>query len=295
MKYGIHDGPGIRTIVFLKGCQMRCWWCHNPEGQRPGLEVMLWGERCIGCGECLKACRHGAIVDAADGERPIHTLSEKCTVCGDCVKACYAGARTIVGRVATVDQVMEEIRKDRAFYEESGGGATFSGGEPMSQAEFLDALLQECKREELHTAVETTGFAKLEDLLRAGEKTDLFLYDLKLIDDEEHRKHTGVSNGVILDNLKALSLRHGNIIVRIPIIPGVTDTDRNLLKMGEFLSGLDDVREVHLLPYHKAGVGKYARLGKGYDLPALQPPSEQAMNGIAERLKNCGKRVKIGG
>ncbi|MEW6399257.1 MAG: glycyl-radical enzyme activating protein [Bacillota bacterium] len=292
MRYAIHDGPGIRTVVFLKGCPMSCWWCHNPEGQRPGQEIMLWAGRCIGCGECLKVCRHGAIINQGG---TVLAVTEKCTLCGDCVTVCHAGARTIVGREVTAEEVMAEIRKDRDFYEESGGGVTFSGGEPLAQPGFLELLLKRCKEEEYRTAVETTGLAKLEDLLRISETTDLFLYDLKLMDDKEHRKFTGASNRVILDNLKALSLYHETIIVRVPIIPGVTDSEHNLLRLGEFLSGLRSVREVHLLPYHRHGADKYTRLSRRYSLPEMRPPDDETMNRIAERLKAAHKRIKIGG
>jgi len=292
MKYAIHDGPGIRTIVFLKGCPLDCWWCHNPEGKSPGREIMVWESRCIGCGECARACRYGAISEV-DGR--LVSSPDRCRRCFACVEACCADAREAVGKEMTVEQVMKEIEKDRIFYEESGGGVTFSGGEPLMQPEFLNALLEASKDEELHTAVETAGYAKWEDLLAASEKTDLFLYDLKLMDDGEHRKFTGVPNGPILENLEALSAVHDHVIVRVPVIPGVNDHEANITRMGRFLSESTRVKEVHLLPYHKAGAEKYGRLNVQRKMPELEPPDDETMNTIAERLRSFGKTVKIGG
>lgn len=292
MKYSIHDGPGIRTTVFFKGCPLNCWWCHNPESQAMDQEIMLREDRCIGCGDCLKACRYGAIVNA-DGA--LLTLSEKCRLCFECVKECHSGAREVVGENATVEKVMEEVEKDIIFYEESGGGVTFSGGEPLLQPGFLHILLEKCKEKEIHTAVDTTGFAKLEDLLRISPKTDLFLYDLKHMDDGEHRKYTGVSNKLILNNLAELSQHHRNIIIRVPVVPGVNDSEENLLETADFVSGLNGVTEIDLLPYHKAGAGKYQRLKKTYALPSAEPPDHKTMARIAEIMKVSDKTIKIGG
>mgnify|MGYP001031050000 CR=1 FL=1 len=292
MKYSIHDGPGIRTTVFFKGCPLNCWWCHNPESQAIGQEIMLWEDRCIGCGDCLKACRNGAIVNR-DGV--LLTVRENCRMCFECVKVCHSGARVAVGKNVTPEQVMEEVQKDIVFYEESGGGVTFSGGEPLLQPDFLEVLLGKCKEKEIHTAVDTTGFAKSEDLLRTAPKTDLFLYDLKLMDELEHRKYTGVSNEPILKNLSALSRCHGNIIIRIPVIPGVNDGEENLMRTAGFVSGLNGVREIDLLPYHKAGAGKYQRLEMTYALPETEPPDNESVNRMAEKMRISGKKIKIGG
>lgn len=282
MKYAIHDGPGIRTVVFLKGCPLRCWWCHNPESQAPGPELMLNPDRCISCGECLTVC-------------PTGTDPTLCTDCLRCVDVCHAGARTTAGRTMTVAQVITEIMKDAIFYEESGGGVTFSGGEPLMQPDFLCSLLEQCKARDLHTAIETSGFGRQEDLLRSAAKTDLFLYDLKLMDDDLHRKYTGASNRTILANLQALAAVHANIIVRIPVIPGINDSAENISATAAFAASLGGVREIHLLPYHTAGSHKYTRLGQRYLLPEIQPPTADTMSQLADCAKASGVPVKIGG
>ena len=271
---------------------MRCRWCHNPESQAFRPELLLRGDRCISCGDCLKACRYGAVIEVSGS---LVNLRENCRRCFDCVQVCPSEARAVVGRKVTADEVMEEVERDRGFYEESGGGVTFSGGEPLMQPTFLNGLLERCRAREIHTAVETAGYAKREDLLKAGAKADLILYDLKLMDDKMHQAYTGVSNRVILENLWILSRSHPHVIVRFPIIPGVNDSDEHLSQLSAFLSGLEGVREVHLLPYHKAGTEKYARLGKPYDLPAIEPPTEETMNRIAEKLSAFGKEIVIGG
>ncbi len=254
---------------------------------------MLWEDRCIGCGDCLKACRYGAIVSENGALR---TIRENCRLCGECARVCYAGARVVAGSMASIEQVVEEVEKDSIFYQESGGGVTFSGGEPLMQPGFLYGLLDQCRRREIHTAVDTTGYGDLDDLLTIASRTDLFLYDLKLMDDEEHRKYTGVSNQKILANLKALSQCHGGIIVRIPVIPGVNDGRDSLSRTGEFVSGLSGVREIDLLPFHKAGIDKYRRLAKAYSLPGTEPPESEAMEEMAKVLERVShKKIRIGG
>ncbi|HEY3368954.1 MAG TPA: glycyl-radical enzyme activating protein [Symbiobacteriaceae bacterium] len=292
MKYATHDGPGIRTTVFLKGCPLNCWWCHNPESQARDPEIMLREDRCIGCGECAQVCPSGAVVNLGG---TLMIDPGKCTVCLRCVSVCHAEARAVAGRTVTVDEVMADVKKDVVFYDESGGGVTFSGGEPLMQPDFLATLLAKCAELDIHTAVETTGFGKLRDLLKISASTDLFLYDLKLMDDAAHRKYTGVSNRIIHDNLQELSRQHANIVVRIPIIPGVNDDEANLMATGAFVAGLAGVREIHLLPYHKAGVGKYQRLRRVYELPGCEPPDTETMSRMASRMNVFGKKIKIGG
>jgi pyruvate formate lyase activating enzyme len=291
-KFSIHDGPGIRTTVFFKGCPLICRWCHNPESQAPEPELVFWENRCIGCGACLEVCDQGAI--SWNGDAP-STDGEKCVLCGACADVCYAEAREIVGREMTVAQVMAEIERDVPFYDESGGGATFSGGEPLLQPDFLLALLRACKAQEVHTAVDTCGFAPWQVLDGIREDTDLFLYDLKLMDDARHRAFTGVSNELILQNLQLLSERGHAIFLRVPIVPGVNDDDENVRQIGAFAAALPHLNRVDVLPYHHAAASKYARLSKVYELPETRPPSDERMAEIAQILQGFGLRVKPGG
>jgi len=292
MKYSVHDGPGIRTTVFLKGCPLSCHWCHNPESQLPGPRVMFYPERCIGCGDCAGVCPNGALLPLAGaGENHPAAGLDNCTGCGRCAAVCHAGAREMAGREMTAAEVVREIERDVVFYDQSGGGVTFSGGEPLMQPDFLMALLAGCRDREIHTAVDTCGFAPREQLLEISKLTDLFLYDLKMMNDRRHRQYTGVSNRVILDNLLELAFCHDNIVIRIPVIPGVNDDDDNINETGRFISTLPGVRSVHLLPYHRAGAEKYRRLGQTYTLPDLRPPDNEKIKTIADRLYSTGVRL----
>ena len=288
-KFSIHDGPGIRTTVFLKGCPLTCWWCHNPESQARGPEMMFRAQRCIRCGACLAVCAQGAI--SWDGDE-VCTDGERCTLCRACVETCYAEAREIVGREMTVAQVMAEVERDVAFYDESNGGVTFSGGEPLLQPDFLLALLRACREKEIHTALDTCGFATWETLNRIREHVDLFLYDLKLMDDAKHREFTGASNALILKNLQALSQREHNIVLRVPIIPGINDDDDHVRQIGAFAAALPHLKRVDILPYHHGGAAKYDRLDKVYDLPETRPPSDERMANIAQMLRGFGLQVQ---
>ena len=291
-KFSIHDGPGIRTTVFFKGCPLSCWWCHNPEGQSLGREIMFRERRCIRCGACQAVCTQGAI--SMDGD-VVSTDREKCTLCGTCVEACYAEARELVGREVTVAEVMAEIEQDVAFYDESGGGVTFSGGEPLLQRNFLLALLRACREKEIHTAVDTCGFATWETLDSLREHVDLFLYDLKSMDDARHLKSTGVSNELILGNLHRLSTLGHDIILRVPVIPGINDDDENIRQTGAFAATLSYLNRLDVLPYHRAGTEKYHRLNKVYELPEARPPSDERMAKIVRILRGFGLQIKIGG
>jgi len=291
-KFSIQDGPGIRTTVFFKGCPLRCRWCHNPESQVSVPELIFRKERCIGIRACVEACPNGAVSHGGDS---LSISVDKCTLCGDCVRACPAEALEIVGREMTVAEVMAEIAKEIVFYDQSGGGVTFSGGEPLSQPDFLYALLQGCKEIELHTAVDTSGFAPSEVLSRIGQSVDLWLYDLKLMDDEKHRHYTGVSNELILRNLKELSLQDETIIVRVAIVPGINDDEDNLFRLGEFVASLAHPPQVDILAYNKMGLEKYKRLKRGYAFHETQPPSDESIAEAAATLRECGLQVKTGG
>ncbi len=290
-RFSVHDGPGLRTTVFFKGCPLRCYWCHNPESQHRRREPLYWPERCLQCQSCVAACLQGAI--QWDGKGPV-TDTSKCNLSGACVKACYSEARQIAGRKMTVAEVMSEVERDISFYDSSEGGVTFSGGEPLLQADFLAALLQACRSAEIHTALDTCGFATWEILDRVRPFVDLFLYDLKLMDPLRHRKYTLVFNSRILENLQRLARLGHNITVRVPIIPGINDDLANLRSTGAFAAGLG-LDRLDLLPYHAAAMSKYERLHRAYRLPGLQTPSDERMSELAHVFEGFGLQVHIGG
>ncbi len=249
------DGPGIRTTVFFKGCNLKCKWCHNPESQSPNREMMIQSKKCVGCGKCLEKCPN---------------KFASCDLCGKCTIYCPALAREIVGKEYTVDQVLSEILLDKQFYLSSGGGATFSGGECMLRADFLVELLKKCKGNGVHTAIDTAGCVPYDSFLKVLPYTDLILYDVKCFSEELHIQGTGVSNRLILKNLERLSQETDcEIIVRIPVIPGYNTANEELSSMAKFLASLR-IKAVELLPYHTMGNYKYQTLGREpivYDLP----------------------------
>ena len=249
-KYALHDGPGIRTTVFLKGCPLNCWWCHNPEGQNPEPEK-IWN----------------------------HQNTQK----------------EIIGREVSVDEVIAEIEKDLIFYDESGGGVTFSGGEPLMQPDFLEHLLIACQERELSTSLDTCGFAPWKTMQKIKDSVDLFLYDLKMIDDEEHQKFTGVSVLPILSNLKKLDAEAKNIIIRFPVITGITETEENINQLVEWISELEFTKEINLLPFHKIGFSKYSKLNRENKLLNLNPPSQERLDQILKIFSSSGFNTSIGG
>ncbi len=292
MRYCVHDGPGIRTTVFLKGCPLRCSWCHNPEGQRSEIQYSFREDRCIRCGNCFDACPNEAV--EKQGERYV-PMREKCESCGTCIATCYAEAREQVGTEMTVDEVVDEILKDRSFYERSGGGVTFSGGEPLLHPDFLLALLRRCQALHIHTAVETSGFCTEETLRSVMPFVDQFLYDLKIMDTEAHRRFTGVGNERILSNLELLCRSGRQTIVRIPVIPGVNDHPANIQAIIGYLRDRTTVSAVHLLPYHNFGRDKAHRLGmdaEAFGIPSLK---EEKLHPILVEFQRGGFSVAIGG
>lgn len=288
----IHDGPGIRSTVFLKGCPLDCRWCHNPEGKSSEPVLAFVGQRCIGCGACVAACPTGAI--AMRGDVP-ETDRSRCTTCGRCTGVCPTGAREVLGRALTVAELLAELNRDRPFYEASGGGVTFSGGEPLSQPDFLFAALEACRDRGLHTAVDTSGYAPQELILRAARLADLFLYDLKDMDPGRHREATGVPLEPILANLRALDSAGATIWIRIPLIPGFNDDAETVAAYIAFLSHLKGKYPVFLLPYHPVGEEKYRRLGLTYPLAGLQPPPADRVEGVKAAFVAAGFQVRIGG
>jgi pyruvate formate lyase activating enzyme len=282
-RFSIHDGPGIRTVVFFKGCPLSCRWCHNPESQNFGLDVLYSAERCRLCAACVAHCPHHAIVRAEDQM----LLTDDCVRCGTCVDFCSAEARAIAGRFLTVRQILDEIERDTVFYDESGGGVTFSGGEPLRHPEILEVLLHKCRARRIHSAIETCGAAPREAVLRLCSHADIVLYDLKLIDSDRHREYTGAPNRNILENLVALAAVHHNLVVRVPLVPGVNDRPADAGDFRRFLAGIR-FRRLDIVPYHRVGVGKYRRLGREYLLEDTQPPSEEEMAELAATLEAAG-------
>jgi pyruvate formate lyase activating enzyme len=291
-KYSVHDGPGIRTTVFLKGCPLNCWWCHNPESQSPQPEPILRPNLCIACGECIQACPEGAI--GQEGDR-LTWDPDRCLRCGDCTQVCLSGAREMAGREMSVAAVLAEVERDRLFYEESRGGVTFSGGEPLLQSRFLSEMLRACRERELHTAVDTSGFASWEVFERILPYTDLLLYDLKHTDPDLHFRYTGVPYEPVRRNLERLAARGQPVWLRVPVIPGINDDEANLNRVGELAARLSNVLQVNLLPYHPAAAGKYERMGRTYRLPETKSPSDERMASLADNMRRFGVKVFVGG
>jgi len=290
-RFAVDDGPGIRTTVFFKGCPLRCRWCHNPEGQVPAPELMHRRTRCNGCAECIKVCPEKAISQVA-GKISINRKS--CNRCGKCCQECPTEALEIVGKKFSLKEILKEIDKDLIFYDESKGGVTVSGGEPLLQLDFLNAVLEECKKRKIHTVVDTCGYARQEDIVRIGENVDLFLYDVKIMDKKKHRDYTGVSNDLILRNLQILAENGSDVLVRFPIIPEINDDQDNVRRTAEFMVSCG-IRNINLLPYHRSGIEKYRSLGRIYKLNRKMRVSDKKLNLIKERLEAYGLIVKMGG
>lgn len=293
-RFSTEDGPGIRTTVFLKGCPLRCAWCHNPEGLSAQPSISYSPGKCIDCGECVAVCATGShrIEKGQSGSSPSHTYSrENCESCGRCTKSCPTHALELLGRELTVEEVLAEVLEDRAFYPHSGGGLTLSGGEPLAQVDFAIALLDAARKEGLHCCVETSGFATWSRFSRLLPVVDLFLYDYKETDPARHREYTGQSNEIILENLHALHDSGAAIELDCPIVPGFNDREDHLAGIIGLARSLPRLRGVRLLPYHPLGRDKLKRLG----LPPLTPePGAVGAAKIASwigRLRGHGVQV----
>jgi pyruvate formate lyase activating enzyme len=292
--YAVHDGPGIRTLVFLKGCPLECLWCCNPESQRFEPELTHNRLRCRSCFSCVETCPHGAVQAGEAG--PVFDRGV-CRTCAAplCVDACPQGALALAGTRMSAEQVMDRVILDKAFYQNSGGGVTFSGGEPFAQPDFLEELLTRSRDLGIHTTVETCGLVDPRVLTRCEPLVDLFLFDLKTVDPGRHERMTGAPNGIILENLRALAAkRRDGVTVRVPLVPGCTDGEDDLRALGALLTSLG-LRRVELMPYHSLGADKYAALGRPYPLEGTMSPAPASIEACRSLLGTFGLACEVGG
>ena len=289
-RFTVHDGPGIRTTVFLKGCPLNCVWCHNPEGQSPEVQKMYSAAKCISCRQCVYSCPLEACSLTPKG---IVTDKASCTVCGICAENCPTKATELSGLSLTVENIMAILEKEIIFFDQSGGGVTFSGGEPLMFPQFLNMLLDACGEKGIHRTLDTTGFAKTEILLDVAKRVDLFLYDIKMMDASKHRQYTGVDNSLILHNLKVLSQSGANIRIRIPLIKGINDDQRNIDETARFISTLAGEVRVELLQYHCIAKHKHQKLGQEYNSNGMIAPDAERSNQIIAAFQAYGIPVEL--
>ena len=280
--FSVHDGPGIRTIVFFKGCPLSCRWCSNPESQTIKSQLMVYPDKCVRCGFCSSICS-------------VSSQRNLCLNCGRCTEKCYAEARKMVGKYMTLDEVTAVIEKDIEFYKQSGGGITFSGGEPMLWSDFIKKVGIRCKNLGINTVLETCGYVKWDNFRDIEKVIDLVYYDLKIYDDSKHKQLCGVSNRLIFENLSKIS-KIINTVVRMPIIPGINDDEKEINAMADYIAdSVITVKEIHVLPYHNMGANKYDALGLAYTLEDVNTPDRNRMNRIKQIIESKGLVVKIGG
>lgn len=287
-RFSIHDGPGIRTLVFMKGCPLRCRWCSNPESQKADPQLGFTESRCVGCGKCAGVCPSRAIQVSKEGKAV--TDRNICKNCGKCVDVCSYQAREIAGKQAAVEHLLKEVEEDRDFYANSGGGVTIGGGEPLQQHEFVSELLKRCQERWLHTAIETCGQAPWNHLKQVLQYVDYLFYDVKHMDPAAHKRLTGISNKRILENLeKVISTRAvPEIVVRVPVIPGLNDSEANIRATAEFVSARGSIKGIELLPYHRLGTAKYEGFGMTYPLRDTAAPGTDHMQELNEIIASFG-------
>lgn len=294
-KFSVHDGDGIRTTVFFKGCPLKCEWCHNPETQRYEKEMQVDTEKCTGCGSCAAVCPEGA-VRMEDGKPVLDT--QACVLCGRCEDYCPAGVREIIGREYTVRELVKELMKDQMFYEESGGGVTFSGGEVMTMdLDFIVEAAKELKKQDVTLTIDTCGYVPYERFQKLLPYVDTFLYDVKVMDPALHKQYIGTDNQLILDNLVRLAQDGARIYIRIPTVKEVNGNEQNMRETIAFLQEHDiHPAQINLLPYHDTGSGKYKKLGMIYEGTDLHAPDQEEMEALAAIFIEAGyKNTKIGG
>jgi pyruvate formate lyase activating enzyme len=294
-RFSINDGPGIRTIVFFKGCPLHCVWCSNPETVSSRPEIMLIPHNCIGCGRCLKVCPHNSISGLEGREKTIDRSLCVLPECGKCQSICNANAINISGRYMTVSEVMTVLERDREFYERTGGGVTFSGGEPFAQPQFLRELARTAKAKKLHTAVETCGFVAWDTIGPVLGFLDLVLYDIKHMDPEKHIQGTGVPNGMILENLKRIDSAGKPVRARLPLVPGFNDSIDNIRATAAFAAGLSNLEALDILPYHRMGEPKWGQLDRSYALHGVTPHTKEQLDILVDIVREYGVEVTIGG
>ena len=294
-KYNMYDGPGVRTMIFFKGCPLRCKWCSNPEGLEKKYQIMLKPTSCVNCGACVPVCPAG-----------IHSISEKgehiidrnisCLGCGKCVESCLQNALKVAGEQHTISELLDYIEEDRAFYDQSGGGVTLGGGEVTSQPEAAANLLMACKQVGINTAIETCGYTRKENILKIAEFTDLFLFDIKHIDPDRHFELTGVRNEMILENLEELLHRRYNVKIRMPMLKGINDSESEIRGVISFLmpyKGYKNFKGIDLLPYHKLGVNKYVQLGMDYPIDGDPSLTEEDLDRIEGWIREYDFPVSV--
>jgi pyruvate formate lyase activating enzyme len=289
-RFSVHDGPGIRTVVFLKGCSLHCFWCQNPEGILPKPEIMFFPDRCILCGRCVEVCPEGAHTIK---EGVHYYIRDKCTSCGRCAEVCYAGTLKVTGKIMTVKEVIKEVLKDKVFYEQSGGGITLSGGDAVVQHRFANAILKRSKVEGLHTAIETAANCKWEVLESLLPLTDLVMMDIKHLDLKKHKEATRFSNELILQNAQKLSQTLKPLIIRTPVIPGVNDTQEEIAAIVRFIQSFPNLKYYELLPFHRFGEGKHHNLGLSYAASHLKAPPRDTMNKLADEARKFGIQIRV--
>lgn len=291
-RYSTDDGPGIRSTVFLKGCPLSCLWCSNPESQESVSQVGHRDALCQQCGLCAGVCPQKAIILNLGGKGI--TIDRKlCDNCGECVTVCTSGALTMHGRQLSVEEVFEEVKKDEMFYRNTGGGVTASGGEPLMQSEFVAALFQRCHEAGIHTAIETCGHAPRAALEQVLEHTDLFLYDLKCMDSEKSVAVVGQPNKLMLENAEYVMNSDAEVIIRIPLIPGITEEAENLRQIAEFVKRVNPKTPLNVLPYHRLGVSKYRMMDMDYELTEAEPVPEERLKRVAEIFKSHNLECEI--